>query len=179
MMTLGTIFTDRLSWNENCDTIVRKVNARMQLLRKVWSFGSNHQEMVHLWKTFCLSVLEQSCVVWGGMITTENKKDLERTQKNFCKLVLQESYTTYKNALISLCLETLEKRRKTLTLNFAKTSIADGHFTGLILKKKPRKQTTRHQEYYQVTRAHTERFRQSPILVMQRLLNEDKEKQKH
>ena len=66
MKILGTIFTDRLSWNENCDTIVRKVNARMQLIRKVWSFGSSYQEMVHLWKTFCLSILEQSCAVWGA-----------------------------------------------------------------------------------------------------------------
>ena len=66
MKILGTTFTEKLSWNENCDTIVKKVNARMQLLRKVRSFGSSHQEMVHLWKTFCLSVLEQSCVVWGA-----------------------------------------------------------------------------------------------------------------
>ena len=112
MKILGTIFTDRLSWNENCDTIVRKVNARMQLIRKVWSFGSSYQEMVHLWKTFCLSILEQSCAVWGGMITSENKKDLERTQKNFAKLVLQEKYSTYKSALLSLGLESLETRRK-------------------------------------------------------------------
>ena len=169
MKILGTIFTDRLSWNENCDTIVRKVNACMQLLRKIWSFGSNQQEMVHLWKTFCLSVLEQSCVVWGGMITSENRKDLERTQKNFCKLVLQDNYKTYQNSLDILCLETLEKRRKSLTFKFA-----DGHLTGLILKKKPRKIGTRNQDFYQVTRAHTERYRQSPILTMQRLLNEDK-----
>ena len=61
-----------------------------------------------------------------------------------------------------------------MTFKFAKTSIADGHLTGLILKKKPRKISTRNQDFYQVTRAHTERYRQSPILTMQRLLNEDK-----
>ena len=110
----------------------------------------------------------------GGMITSENQKDLERTQKNFCKLVLQDNYKTYKNALDILHLETLEKRRKTLTLKFAKTSIANGHFTGLISKKKPRKLITRNHEFYEVTRAHTERYRKSPILTMQRLLNEDK-----
>ena len=115
MKILGTIFTDRLSWNENCDTIVRKVNARMQLIKKVWSFGSSYQEMVHLWKTFSLNILEQSCAVWGGMITSENKKDLERTQKNFEKLVLQEKYTSYKSALLSLGLDSLETRRKKLT----------------------------------------------------------------
>ena len=154
---------------------MRKVNSRMQLIRKVSSFGSNPQELVHLWKTFCLSVLEQSCVVWGGMITSENKKDLERTQKNFTKLALQENYTNYRSALLSLGLKSLEERRQILTLRFAKSSIADGHFKGLILKKNPKRGLqTRHKEHFQVTRAHTERFRKSPILTMQRLLNKDR-----
>ena len=147
----------------------------MELIRKISSFGSNPQELVHLWKTFCLSILEQSCAVWGGMITAENRKDLEQTQKSFTKLVLQENYTTYKSALVSLDLESLEKRRQKLPLRFAKTSIADGHFKGLILKKNHKKgPNTRHQEHYQVTRAYTERFRNSPIVNMQRLLNIDR-----
>ena len=116
----------------------KKVNTRMQLIRKIWSFGSNYQEMVHLWQTFCLSILEQSCAVLGGMITAKNKKDLERTQHNFAKFVLQGKYTTYKSALISLGLDSLEERRKKLTLAFAQTSTADGHFRGLISKKRPR-----------------------------------------
>jgi hypothetical protein len=82
---LGTTRTNNCSWTENCDIIVRKVNARMQLLRKVSSFGSNQEEMVHLWKVFCLSVLDQSCVVWGSGLTKENEDDLERTQKNICQ----------------------------------------------------------------------------------------------
>ena len=76
MKILGPIFTDRLSWNENCETLFRKVKAQMQLLRKVWSFGSNYQEMVNMWKTICASVLEQSCVVWGVQLP----KQIERTQ---------------------------------------------------------------------------------------------------
>ena len=109
------------------------------------------------------------------MITAFNRKDLVKTQKNFTKLALQENYTTYKSALVSLDLESLEKRRQKLTLRFAKTSIADGHIKGLILKKNHRKGLkTRHQEHYQVTRAYTERLRNSPILNMQRLLNIDR-----
>ena len=88
MKILGTTFTDRLSWSENSDSILKKLNARMQLIRKIWSFCSNYQEMVHLWKTFCLSILEQSCAMLGGMITAKNKKDCERTQQNFAKLVI-------------------------------------------------------------------------------------------
>ena len=73
MKILGTIFTSTLSWDENCTKIIKKVNARMQLLRKVWSFGSTIEEMVQLWKVYCLSVLEQSCIVWDSGLTEENR----------------------------------------------------------------------------------------------------------
>ena len=132
---LGTIFTNTLSWNENCANIIKKVNARMQLLRKVWSFGSTNEEMVQLWKTYCLSVLEQSCVVWSSGLTNENKMDLERTQKTFCKLVLEENYSTYYEALLTLRLQTLEERRKTLTLRFVKRSLSDGKLHDLFPKR--------------------------------------------
>ena len=105
---LGIVVTNRLSWDENCSILVNKVNARMQLLRKVWSFGSSKEEMVHLWKIFCRSILEQTCVLWDSGLTEQNRTDLERTQKTFTKLVLQEEYTDYKSALITLQLETLE-----------------------------------------------------------------------
>ena len=171
---LGTIIENSLSWNENCMAIIKKVNARMQLLRKVWSFGSTKQEMVHLWKTFCLSVLDQSCVVWDSGLTAENRADLERTQKTFTKLVLEEDYETYPKALQALQLETLENRRKTLTLSFVKRSLSDGKFRYLFpLRRKPHIMKTRHPNKYKTTHALTERFKNSPIITMQKLLNEN------
>ena len=75
---------------------------------------------------FCRSVLEQSCVLWDSGLSLENREDLERTQKVFAKLVLEEDYKNYKNALDVLGIETLDARRKLLSLRFAKTSIEDG-----------------------------------------------------
>ena len=112
-----------LSWDENCQMIIKKVNARMQLLRGVKSFGASSEEMVHLWIIFCRSVLEQSCVVWGTSLTQENKEDLERTQKTFTKLVLREKFEDYENALLLLNLDTLESRRRELILKFAQKGI--------------------------------------------------------
>ena len=171
---LGTTIESNLSWNDNCMAIIRKVNARMQLLRKVWSFGSSRQEMVHLWKTFCLSVLDQSCVVWNSGLTCQNIKDLERTQKTFVKLILEEDYETYQKALKLLHLETLEARRKTLSLSFIKRSLADGKLRDLFpVRKKHHTMQTRKQEKYKVTHAHTDRFKNSPIITLQKLLNEN------
>ena len=172
MKILGTLIENDLSWNENCKAIIRKVNARMQLIRKVWSFGSSKEEMVQLWKTFCLSVLDQSCVVWDSGLTEENRTDLEQTQKTFVKFVLEEDYQTYERGLQTLQLETLEKRRKTLTLTFVKQSLSDGKLRDLFpLRKKNRCMKTRKEEKYKTTHAHTERFKNSPIITMQRLLN--------
>jgi hypothetical protein len=71
MKILGTVVNSSLTWCENCDLIIRKVNARMQLLRNVLSFGASTEEMVHLWTVFCRSVVEQSCVVWHSSLTQE------------------------------------------------------------------------------------------------------------
>ena len=111
---LGVTVTSQLNWDENTAMLVKKVNRRIQLLRAVWSFGSNIPEMVHLWNIYCLSILEQSSVVWGSSLSQENKDDLERTQKSFAKLVLREHYKDYEFSLMLLDLETLEKQREQL-----------------------------------------------------------------
>ena len=173
MKILGTIITDQISWTENCNLLIKKVNARMQLIRKVWSFGSTPQEMVELWKTFCRSILEQTCVVWDSGLTNKNIEDLERTQKTFVKLIMEEDYRSYTSSLKFLNLETLEKRRKSILLKFAKTSISDGHFRDLFQKrKKTHHMETRNIEKYKVFHANTERYKNSPILTMQRMLNQ-------
>ena len=74
----------------------------MQLLRAAGGFGSTITEMVHLWKVYFLSVLEQWCVVWGSSLTQENVNDLERTQSTFAKLVLTGKNTTYEARLLTL-----------------------------------------------------------------------------
>ena len=120
MKILGTIINNRLDWDKNCKNLISKVNKRMVFLRKILNFGANQKEMVHLWITYCRSVLEQSAVVWQGGLTNKNRKDLERTQKSFTKLILKNKFTTYEQALISLNLSTLETRRDQLCLRFAR-----------------------------------------------------------
>ena len=50
MKILGTIVKSNLSWDDNCQHLIRKVNARMQLLRSILSFGASNEE---LWTIFC------------------------------------------------------------------------------------------------------------------------------
>ena len=149
----------------------------MQLIRGVHSFGASKEEMVHLWILFCRSILEQSCVVWGSSLTQENMNDLERTQKTFAKLILKEKYKDYEKALISLNLDSLEKRRKDLYLKFAKTGLKNKKLDDLFpLNEKTHKMKIRDNDKYQVKFAYTDRLKQSSIITMQNMLNDDAKK---
>ena len=174
MKILGTIINNQLTWDDNCDHLIRKVNSRMQLIRSVQSFGGTQEELVHLWKIFCRSILEQSCVVWGPSLTQENIKNLERTQKTFAKLILKEKYKNYEQALIKLNLDTLERRRQDLCLRFAKDGIKHNKLNDLFpTNTKEHNMKTRNNKRYQVEFANTERYKKSSIVTMQNMLNEE------
>jgi hypothetical protein len=61
---LGTIITNDL-------TIVRKSNARMELLRKLAGFGVPVEDMKNIYFLFIRSLLEQSATVWHSSLTQE------------------------------------------------------------------------------------------------------------
>ena len=117
---LGVIITDDLKWNENTASIVKKAYMRMELLRKVASFGTSIDELKNIYILYIRSILEQSCVVWHSSLTEENSQDLERIQKSAVKIILGSKYTEYESALDKIDLETLSERREKLCLKFFK-----------------------------------------------------------
>ena len=174
MKILGTIVNNQLTWDDNCKNLIKKVNNRMQLIRSIQSFGATQEELVHLWKIFCRSVLEQSCVVWGPSLTQENSNNLERTQKTFAKLILKEKFKNYEESLMLLNLDTLEKRRQELCLRFAKNGIKQDKLNDLFPKNyKEHEMKTRNVKKYKVNFANTERYKKSSIVAMQNMLNEE------
>ena len=178
MKILGTIINDKLTWSDNCDEIISKVNKRMLLLKRMLHFGASIEEMVHLWILYCRSALEQSAVLWSNSLTQENKDDLECTQKCFAKLVLKDKYKDneygYENALLILNLQTLEQRRNELSLNFAKNCIKNDVSSDLFpINNTDHPMKTRYHEMFKVLKANTDRLQKSSVIQMQHLLNSD------
>ena len=120
---LGTIISDDLSWDLNTKSIVQKANARMELLRRVASFGASVEDLKTIYFLFVRSHLEQSATVWHSSLTVENSTDLERVQKSAVKIILGNQYNGYENSLLKLNMEKLIDRRKQLCLNFAKKCV--------------------------------------------------------
>ena len=72
---LGTIVSSDLGWNLNTSSIVKKANARMELLRRVAGFGTHVGDLKIIYILFVRSILEQSCVVWHSSLTEQNSSD--------------------------------------------------------------------------------------------------------
>ena len=170
---LGTIISNDLRWDKNTQNIVKKANKRMQILRKISSFGASYNDLKTIYIAYIRSILEQSCTVWNSGLTEENAKDIERVQKSALKLILAEKYQNYENALNILELETLEDRRKNLCLEFAKKCLKNEKMKSLLCENENIHQMkTRKREKFKVNHAKTSRLMNSPIIYMQRLLNE-------
>ena len=170
---LGTIISSDLKWDLNTAAIVKKANARMQLLRKVASFGASEEDLKNIYILFIRSLLEQSAAVWHSRLTEENASDLERIQKSAMSIILQEKFTGYKNALNKLNLPTLSERREQLCLSFAIKCAKNPKTRNMFpLNNKLHAINTRNTEKYQVQHANTERLKSSSIIYMQNLLNQ-------
>ena len=116
---LGKVLTSDLKWEENTSLLVKKANARMQLLRKVATFTRDEEELKNIYILFIRSILEQSCVVWHSSLTHEDSSNLERVHKSAIKIILNEDYENYDHGLQKLNLQSLHERRITLCENFA------------------------------------------------------------
>ena len=175
MKILGTIVNNRLTWEENCSQLIKKVNTRMAIVRNAKAFGATIKEMVHLWITFCRGTIEQTCVLWHKSLTEENSHDLERVQKTFAKLALGQKYNNYEDALIKLNLQSLNERRKKLCSKFAQSGIKNETMVDLLKEnEKIHTMDTRYCETHAVDFCNTERYRKSSVPYMQHLLNDSR-----
>ena len=121
--------------------------------------------------------LEQSAVVWTLSLSLENIQELERFQRNSVRII-DKNFTSYEKSLKKLNLISLLERRNILSLKFAKKCISHPKMKeNFPLNNTYNKgMDTRDKEKYFVTHANTERFRNSAIPFMQRLLNIDHKK---
>ena len=151
----------------------------MELLRKVASFGTSIGELKDVYILFIRSLLEQSATVWHSSLTSENSGDLERVQKSALRVILGDKYCGYKNALTILDLDTLQDRRKQLCLTFAQKCLKNKKTQQMFpLNFNTHSMNHRNTEKFHVQHANTDRLKDSSIIYMQHLLNENEESRK-
>ena len=103
---------------------------------------------------------------------------MERVQKAALRVILGKKYTSYRNALKELNIDSLEERRESLCIKFAKKCLKVNKLRKMFPKKViMHEMSKRNFEYFRVNKTLTNRYLNSAIPQMQRMLNKDKKKE--
>ena len=146
----------------------------MLILRKSAEFTNSVEDLKNIYKSYVRNLLEQSSVVWGSSLSEENKTDIERVQKNACRIILGNKYTNYENSLEVIGLENLEERRTSLAFKFGQNCIQNQRIRKLFpLRKKQHKFKTRKEEKFKIFKCKKKRLQTSTIPYLRKILNEN------
>ena len=143
----------------------------MIILQNLFNFGLPTTELVQIYILYIKSVVENSAVVWHSSLTVAERMAIERIQKVSLKIILNEYYDSYSQALKITGLPSLEERRLILCKKFATKCIKNEKTCDIFPLNTQNSLNTRHHEKFFVQPARTERFKNSAIPFMQRLLN--------
>ena len=120
--------------------------------------------------------MEQNCVLWHSSLTQENAEDLERYQRSAVRVILGSTkYKNYREGLQMCNLELLAIRRTKITLKLAKQAIKHDKIKFLFPLNNENGVTTRNKEKFQVLKCNTDRLKNSTIVYLQKLVNEDQQ----
>ena len=95
------------------------------------------------------------------------------------RVILRGDYVNYEQALNVLNLESLNQRRESMALKFAKNSLNNPQFSKLFpLRESKHGMIPRNSEKYHIKKSNTLRHKVSSVPFLQRLLNKDSLKKK-
>ena len=147
---------------------------RLWMLRRIKELGGTLEDLLCVYTLQLRCVTEQACPAFNGSLTLNDITNLEKLQRTATKVILGEKFSSYKNALQFLELETLEKRRESICLNFATKTSKNPKFSAWFQKSKANPRNPSHpyttKEYLE-TFARTAIYEKSPLLYLTRLLN--------
>ena len=117
-------------------------------------------------------------MLWHFGLSGKNRNSLERVQKSALRVILGKKYTSYSNALKELNIDSLQERRESLCIKFAKKCLKVNKLRKMFPKKfTMHEMSKRNFEYFRVNKTLTNRYLNSAIPQMQRMLNKEKKKE--
>ena len=114
-------------------------------------------------------MLEQAAPLFTGGLTIGNIEDIEDVQKAAFKIILRKDYVSYEQALEVLGEETLEERRKMISIKFAKKCSKHPKLEHLF--KRNENSRTRRAQQFTEPRTFSARGDRNPVKYLIQLLN--------
>ena len=122
MKLLGLTIQNDLSWKSNTCSLIKRAYKKLWAIKRLKSQGANREDLIDIYEKQVRSVLEFGVPVWNSGLNQDEVADIERVQKAFLHIALENEYKDYQSALQVSQLETLVCRRLQLCKKFAMKS---------------------------------------------------------
>ena len=169
---LGMTIRSDLKWTSNTKNMVVKACKKLWILRRLKKLGAKEIDLLEVYTKQIRCILELAVPAWQGSITQAERVSLERVQKSACHIILGDEYVSYRSALKSLNLESLESRRKKLSLKFAIKASKHIKFKSWFRENDQNVNTRHEKPKFRDVRAIHSRFEKSALSYLTKLLNE-------
>ena len=168
---LGFILDSNGGMSGQVGQIKKKFRGKFWSLLHLRSARISGRALFKIYVTFVRPTLECSCVVFHFQLTKTQSAELEALQKLVCRLCFGFN-VPYSVALSNKNIETLWQLRENAIRRFAMKSRLNGRFGDRwFIPRDPLQTNLRNRKPYKETKARTEQYYRSPLLYMQRTVN--------
>ena len=181
---LGVHITEDLKWSKNTNNICSKVNQKLYIINKLKDFGLQKEELITAWRSILRPITEYAVPLWHPGLTEYDSERIEMLQKRALAIILGTVYIdnrrlykiengemNYHDALQKIGLTTLRNRREVLTNKFALDTLKNNRHSDMFQKKEYHYITTRNRLVIEEPHCNTDRYFNSAIPYMSRLIN--------
>ena len=169
----GYTFSSKPDVSAQLETIERKFNERVWVLRNLRRSGFSRDDLKTTYVSLIRPVFDFTSVVYHSLMNIEQGKHLERLQKRALTIITGSKRSNYEKMLEEVGLTSLYDRRLQLIDNFLDKCLHHPLHSGKWFPLKERNNyNTRHEEKYLETKCNTERCRSNPLNFFRRRLND-------
>ena len=120
---LGLTITDNLKWNNHIESVCKKISTRLYFLRQLKRTKLPPKDLLLFYVTCIRPLAEYACEVFHDSLPKYLSDDLERLQRQACKIILPEH--GYEDSLNVLNIPQLTDRRQNLTTKLFEKIVND------------------------------------------------------
>ena len=169
---LGITLDDKLRWDLHLNATIKSATFRLYMLRRLKSLGLPQTELKDIFRMFILPRLTYASPAWTPNLTITQIRKIENVQKRAIKIILGTSYIDYDNALSTLGLTTMTDTFQQNLRLFGSKLLDNPRHRHMLPPAAPRPQrATRTHNTLVPIRARTDRYKNSPIPAIVKLIN--------
>ena len=169
---LGIVVSDDLKWQLHVEFMYKKAAAKIWLLRRMKILNIEAEIMLDFYLKEVRSILEFGVAIWNSGLTLKQSDKIERIQKICVNVILcdTEWEIPYKIGCTLLGIEPLSLRREELCIRFIQKCSQNPMHSDLFTMGQ-NVNTRQEKQLYREFTTRTNRFFDSPLCYLTRLLN--------